>query len=301
MNSHKNRTISILLPSRNRPKSLERLFSSISATSASLKLIEVLVYLDLDDFVTDETKFRNFNFVKFFRGPRVWMSLAQNFLFMQSRGDILMAASDDFIFKTKHWDEKVREVFEESLNKPLLLFGNDLGKHAGKLSTHFFLNRVWPSKLGYWVPVNRNGVWDLWIYELATKLNCVIYREDLIFEHAHFRHSQKSKFLNRPDSLSLEIMQSQELVKPLRTYRLLGRERTLDLLFMTQPLENLPRSKFNFILSRLFLFLIGNKLSSFGRQKILVRNNFEIFLDIFEFVRFKIGKFTEYLRALDDI
>jgi len=287
--SRENIQISILLPSRHRPDSLFRLFKSINSTAFALSYLEVLVYLDNDDELTKEEHFVQFSFVKFFRGPRVWMSLAQNFLYMNSKGGILMAASDDFIFRTPHWDSKVRDEFSRTEGKPLLLFGNDMGKYAGKLSTHFFLNRTWPEKLGYWVPVQRNGLWDLWIYELASGLSCIRYDKELIFEHAHFRHSSNHLYSNKIDAVSLEILQSQELVKPSRTYKLLERERIIDLLLLMSPSEDITLPKIRFLLSRTFLVLFGKRLTQSRRQKIIIRSNYEFLLDSLQFLASKVN------------
>lgn len=282
--------ISILLPSRNRPDNLLRLFTSILNTTSDTRSIEVLVYLDDDDVTTREEIFSDFEFVQFTRGPRLWISIAHNILFSKSNGQILMAASDDFIFRTKNWDLEVRKEFSKFQSNPLLLFGNDLGKHAGKLPTHFFLNRVWPEKLGYWVPVQRAGLWDLWIYELAKQLEIVKYREDLVFEHAHFRHSQDARFANHVDVISRQMIQDQNLVRPIRTYNLLKRERMIDVLHLSFPKEDFPRPIFQYFLSRAMLLILGRKLDGVRRRRIMVHNNHEIILDITQSFVSKVSK-----------
>ena len=42
--------ISILLPTRNRPQNLLRLFESLKATTLRLDLLEIVFYVDDDDF-----------------------------------------------------------------------------------------------------------------------------------------------------------------------------------------------------------------------------------------------------------
>jgi len=132
--------ISILCPSRERPKSLQRLLQSIQATANNIEDIEVLIYLDNDDESTLESDFTDYSFVRFFRGNRMWMSLTQNFLYSQSSGDFIMACADDFVFKSVNWDKIVVSTFASKKDSFWVLYGNDLGVHAGKLSTHFFLS-----------------------------------------------------------------------------------------------------------------------------------------------------------------
>lgn len=225
---------SILCPSRKRPESLQRLFESILFTTNSLESIEVLVYLDDDDQLTQPAEFKEFQFVKFFRGRRVWMSLAQNILYAQSHGSIIMACADDFVFRTRDWDKEVERVFEEKRDNFWLVYGNDLGKHAGKIPTHFFIHREWPEKLGYWVNPGRASLWDLWVYEIASELKRVSYLEKVVFEHLNFRQStSKEVFV---DETTIEITKAHTSFRPKDSYKLLERERRIDTILLAEEI-----------------------------------------------------------------
>lgn len=256
------KTFSILCPSRKRPESLRRLIDSIISTTHSLDSIELLVYVDEDDFLTQPGNFANHSFVNFFRGPRLWMSLAQNVLFAQSSGSIIMACADDFVFKSHDWDVKVKEVFESKEDNFWLVYGNDLGKHAGKISTHFFLHRDWPSKVGYWVIPGRASLWDLWVYEIATKLDRTIYLEAIQFEHLNFRQSSSNSVF--VDETTREITDLHASFRPKDTYRLLKRERRNDLIILAEAINASVPFEFRYLLGGIVeqIFNRGNNLTA---------------------------------------
>ena len=174
---------SILCPSRARPNDLRRLCNSINQTSKDREKVEILVYLDDDDFETNEKDFLDIDNLKFFRGPRVWMSHAQNFLYCHSVGQIIMACADDFVFRTNLWDEIVLEEFAKYEDRIVLIFGNDLGTYAGTLPTHFFLHRKVPATLGTWVMQGRASLWDLWANDVMRNIGRVSYLKDVVIEH----------------------------------------------------------------------------------------------------------------------
>lgn len=243
------KTFSILCPSRGRPKNLRRLLNSIRETTADLKRIEVLVYLDDDDSLTSPQDFGEYEFATFFRGSRVWMSLAQNILYSKSTGMLVMACADDFVFRSAGWDLQISRVFMTKSDPFWLVFGNDLGSHAGKIPTHFFLHRSWPSTLGYWVNTGRASLWDLWVYDVAKSIERVHYVEETVFEHLNFRQSKSREVI--VDDTTLEITRTHANFRPKETYRLLERERRIDALLLSEAIGSIPLVTLKYVIGEL--------------------------------------------------
>lgn len=268
------KTFSILCPSRKRPESLRRLLDSIKNTASNLETIEVLIYLDHDDEMTHPSHFGNYEFAEFFRGARVWMSLAQNFLYANSTGMIIMACADDFVFKTNGWDLQVLDTFRGKEDPFWLVYGNDLGKHAGIVSTHFFLHRNWPAALGYWVHSGRNSLWDLWVFEIATDLGRVCYLEEVIFEHLNFRQSASSEVF--VDQTTIEITNAHASFRPRETYKLLERERRIDLVIISDEIAARVPLKLKYLLSEVICSIPAIKRNTLSLKRLRTLTNLEI-------------------------
>jgi len=268
------KSFSILCPSRGRPKSLKRLFESIKRTTSDIAEIEVLVYIDDDDSITLMEDFSEYQFVRFFVGPRIWMSLAQNVLFALSSGKILMACADDFVFKTNGWDFVVQRVFGEKSDVFWLIYGNDLGVHAGKIPTHFFIHRSWPITLGYWVHPGRASLWDLWVRDIAIELGRLHYLEQVVFEHLNFRQTTSSDAV--VDSTTMEITNTQKSFRPKETYQLLSRERRIDIVLLAQTIQIKPPWKFKYIFSHLIFRFRSKSLDFASQRRLLTLTNQEI-------------------------
>jgi len=214
------------------------------------------------------------------------MSLAQNVLYAHCRGDIIMACADDFVFNSKNWDEEVEREFQSKSDPFWMLFGNDLGTHAGKLSTHFFLRKEWVETLGAWVFPGRNSLWDLWAYEVATDLGRVIYRDDLIFEHLNFRQSNSK--LAIADENASRISDMNAMFSPNRTYAQLHRERRIDYLLLTRAAGIKRRIKTNYFIAELIVLILNKKLVDNTKMKLLTLTNLKLFQYVSGFVYRKI-------------
>lgn len=274
--------ISILCPSRGRPQSLHRLLQSIQATASNLREIEVLIYLDQDDKSTTEHDYADYSFARFLRGNRMWMSLIQNFLYSQSSGEIIMACADDFVFKTNKWDEVVVGSFANKQDPYWVLYGNDLGVHAGKIPTHFFLNRAWPTLLGTWVQPGRNSPWDLWLLDVARQLDRLEYIRNLEFEHLNFRQTKSTEAV--ADATTTYISEMSYVVQPLRTYEKLERERRIEVLMICQEIGRKVPVRLKYLFSHIIVTIIQNRISGNKKIRLLSTNNTEIFVQIFKHI-----------------
>lgn len=103
--------ITLLAPTRNRPKDLRTFLESVKNTASSPESIEILFYVDDDDQSTIplikplEDEFKDFN-LHFHIGPRSehFSKDYYNFLAKMARGRWIMAINDDSVFMTKDWD-----------------------------------------------------------------------------------------------------------------------------------------------------------------------------------------------------
>ena len=241
------RKISILCPTRERPDQVIRLIESLLNNARFPEMLEILFYIDQDD----ETFPALDSFggtVKVFQGPRTWISNAHNFLYSHCQGEIIMTAADDMVFRTIGWDSAIYEAFDSVPDKIALVYGNDLGTHAGKIATHGFFHRKWVEALGTWVQPGRGSLWDLWSTENARKLGRLIYLDKLIIEHVHYRQSKVDVEFDNTYSFVRSMNSS---FRPEVTYKKLQRERRIDRILLSEKMESAPKRELNYFVGSL--------------------------------------------------
>ena len=108
--------ISLLLPTRERPDSMQRVWKSAIDTADHPKYIEICFYIDNDDLISiQEAKKMKVKYerVMYKVGPRIVLSQCWNECYKISTGEILMQCGDDLIFRSNHWDTIVRNMFRK--------------------------------------------------------------------------------------------------------------------------------------------------------------------------------------------
>lgn len=257
MNTNENDVISIMCPTRGRPSNVKRLVESILTTAEKPEFLEILFYVDNDD-ETFPKEVEDLVQVTVFRGPNIWISNAHNFLYVHSQGNIIFSAGDDMIFQTNGWDNIVRAKFKLIPDGIGLVFGDDLGTHAGQIATHGFFHRNWVDALGTWVQPGRGSLWDMWSTENARLLNRFFFMENLIIEHRHYRQSSSAVSF---DDTYARIRTSNASFRPEITYRKLSRERRHDRLLLTSIMHDSPPIESGYLLSELIVRLTKNRFS----------------------------------------
>ena len=238
------RKISILCPTRERPDQVIRLIESLLDNAQMPEMLEILFYIDQDD-ETFPSMDRFGDAVRVFQGPRTWISNAHNFLYSYCQGEIIMTAADDMVFRTIGWDSAVYAAFDSVPDKIALVYGNDLGTHAGKIATHGFFHRKWVEALGTWVQPGRGSLWDLWSTENARKLGRLIYLDELIIEHVHYRQSKVNVEFDNTYSFVRSMNSS---FRPEVTYKKLKRERRIDRILLSEKMESAPKRELNYLI-----------------------------------------------------
>jgi hypothetical protein len=241
--------ISILCPTRGRPNNVLRKIESVFGTATNPNLVEILFYVDSDDLTFPSSKIKNKN-VKVIKGPRMWLSILQNVLYTHASGEILMYTGDDVIFESQSWDQIVRDEFNSSKDKLLLVYGSDGGFYGEKIALHGFLHRNWIELVGCWVQPGRGVPYDFWLTDTARKLGRLRYKEDLKFTHLHFRQGNKAaKF----DPTYEAVSSSHRSFRPLLTYKKISRERRIDRVLLSESLNSQIKIETNYLLSEIFL------------------------------------------------
>ena len=173
--------ISILLPTRNRPHNLKRLYESVRATASQMP--EFSVYADEDPASAELA--RSLGMVVTLGTRRILLSDMWNVAYRAATGDILMLCGDDIIFRTPNWDVWVREAFAAYPDKIAFVYGDDLA-HGRKHGTHGFLHRTWVELIGYFTPpIFSFGYCDTWLNDVAEELGRRVFLPDVVTEHMH--------------------------------------------------------------------------------------------------------------------
>lgn len=171
--------ISLLCPTRKRPKNIERLWQSVLDTADSPEDIELILAIDDDDTSYDEQNIGNKK-----KYPRMVLSKYWNECYKRSKGDILFHCGDDIVFQTKGWDTTVKNTFEEYPDKIVFVYGNDGGPMTD-FGTHGFIHRNWVEAVGYFVPPYFSSDYnDTWLNDVA-KLIKRHRKIDIYTEHMH--------------------------------------------------------------------------------------------------------------------
>lgn len=183
--------ISLLLPTRGRPRLVERFLASVLEQSHSPDLIEVILCVDNDDPGSHGLRFPGLQVVEII-GPRQNMGAYNAICLERATGDITIAVNDDMIIRTKGWDDKVRELDARFADGVYLGYGNDLFK-GRELCTFPILSRRTAEAMSQPYPrIYRGAFIDVHLMDVFKRLaraghDRLAYCDDIVFEHVHYR------------------------------------------------------------------------------------------------------------------
>jgi hypothetical protein len=190
--------ISLLLPSRGRPKKFNRLISSINKTTFDLSSVELISIHDNDDESFCEIEFKKCKFKNIqIKSEQSSMGFYNSECLKKSSGESIILINDDVIFKTKNWDKLVNNLALKHKDSIYLGYGNDLFK-GSKLPTFPILNRALIELIKDPYPVEYKGAFidthlnDLFQIIRKKYQDRFEYLEKFIIEHLHYR-TGKSK------------------------------------------------------------------------------------------------------------
>jgi hypothetical protein len=215
--------ISIILPSRKRPKELKNTINSfISLADPALNNFEIIIKIDFDDhesldyIKTLDNKYENITFLINSR-LKGWYNLVDFFedLIRVSKSKYMFGFNDDGLMLTQNWNR----ILEEKLNEfkiyyPQVIWDIDLNGHLHDFREAF---PIYPKKLvekwGYLCPHNNI---DNWILEIGKRCTLDPWNEDIIeyIDDLYIRHSQI------PDESSKEKLETVNINHNLRDYHM---------------------------------------------------------------------------------
>jgi len=215
--------ISLLLPTRGRPNLVNRLFSSIAETTTRLDQIEVILYVDEDDAGSHHLDSKDFRVVRIV-GPALSMGGYNSACLEKAQGDVLILANDDMVIRTVGWDDRISAMNAEFEDQIYLAYANDLFK-KNRFCTFPILSRrtcellVTPYPAAY-----RRAFIDVHLFDIFKRLKHVgfdriRYRDDLVFEHLHYRtgkapydetygYGRSGRFADDPTFIALTAIRS---------------------------------------------------------------------------------------------
>ncbi|CAD6875261.1 glycosyltransferase family 2 protein [Methylomonas fluvii] len=217
----KNALISLLLPSRGRLQRANDFLQSVLENSEYPEYVEVIVYLDEDDFASHSMECPGLT-IKRIIGPRATMGAYNTACYEMARGDIIVLANDDMIIRTCGWDSIIRQLHDSIPDRIYLAYGNDLFK-KGNLCTFPILSRKTCEILQEPFPMVYKGAFiDYHLMDIFKRLEKlglkrIRYLPELIFEHMHYRagkapmddtYRQRGRFADDGDFLSLITMRA---------------------------------------------------------------------------------------------
>jgi glycosyltransferase involved in cell wall biosynthesis len=188
--------ISILLPSRGRPKAAAECIRSAIDTADEPDGMETVLRMDEDDNAGAyrDACFRLPHIVPMAR-PRALMSNNWNDAWVNATGEILMHCGDDIRFRTQGWDTMVRAAFEAYPDRIVFVHGDD-GSEVWKerFGTHGFIHQRWAKAVGYFVPPHFSADWnDTWLNDVANSLGRRVYIPAMVTEHMHWSFGKGPK------------------------------------------------------------------------------------------------------------
>ena len=183
--------LSLLVPTRGRAELARRFLESVLARSERPDLVEVILYADEDDSASHALSVEGLH-VRTIIGPRASMGQYNSACLEAARGDIVILGNDDVVIQTRGWDRKLRELHAAMQDQVYLAYPNDLFK-GRRLSSFPILSRRSCELLADPFPRAYVGAFiDQHLLDVFKRLEWrghprIVYLEDVIFEHMHFR------------------------------------------------------------------------------------------------------------------
>jgi hypothetical protein len=188
------KTISLLCPTRGRPARFAAMLeSALNYASGGVKL-EILAAVDDDDPCVAEYDRMSlvFPMLTVLVGKRKSNPALMNELAAIAKGDLMMAAADDIVFRTPHWDRIVVRAFAQHPDGMLVAYTND-GRDRGKCE-HFFVSRAWVQAVGCFMwPEFEHFCADEFVERLGQRVGRTRYLRELVTEHLHFKYGKAAR------------------------------------------------------------------------------------------------------------
>jgi len=181
---------SLILPTRERPGPVQRLFQSLLDTTSDPDSLEIVLYVDDDDPESARIEHPSLNLVKLI-GPRVSMGEMTRACYRASHGKFIVLINDDAVIRTQDWDLAVKDAFARRPDGIAMAYPNDL-YYGEKVSTFPILSRAACEAMGEIVPAEyRRHCIDSHLQDIFERLEKsgfkrATYLPQVIFEHLQY-------------------------------------------------------------------------------------------------------------------
>lgn len=169
---------------------IQRLLESLLETTSHLDQLEVILYIDNDDFLSAQLECPSLSLIKV-RGPRQTMGEMTAACYAVSRGRRVALINDDIIVRTPGWDVRITEAFSRFPDPYGMVYVNDR-YYGPRVSTFPILTRECWEMLTPAIPAGyRRHCIDSHILDLFSRLARLgypraAYLPDVVFEHMHY-------------------------------------------------------------------------------------------------------------------
>lgn len=175
--------IDLLCPSFGRPQRFLKMAQSAKEQASVPGSVRIYLFLEPDDPTLREyLSLRAADFVCMPQFSFGAAAPAWNFLAGASQGNILHMTADDLVFRTKGWDNVVRDAM---FGYPwrVLHYRDDYKNEEMALNP--FVSRTWYKNLGYIHPRLMHFYSDTWFEDIARRAGVLHYRDDLHITQEH--------------------------------------------------------------------------------------------------------------------
>lgn len=179
--------LSLVLPTRGRPRLAEFALRAIRDTAGRPERLEIVLYVDEDDPESHEIDTAGLP-TKRLVGPRARMGEITNRCYAASSAPVLMLVNDDVVFQTPGWDDRLLDTFAQWPDGVGLVWGNDL---CGGGPLHPAFTRRQCELLGGICPREYHRLFiDTHLWDVHRELAGLGYErraflDDVIVEHRH--------------------------------------------------------------------------------------------------------------------
>jgi hypothetical protein len=179
--------ISLLLPTRGRPFLVHRLFQSIVDHAAKPDKLEIVLYVDEDDFGSHGIEDNRLNILKII-GPRLTMGGYNTICMQRSSGDIIGLINDDITIQTPDWDQRIRDLHASIHDGVYLAYPNDMDR-MHTLSTFPIMTRKTCEILMDPYPAEYSHLFiDTHLFDIFMRLKHLGMNRVFFLDQVHFIH-----------------------------------------------------------------------------------------------------------------
>lgn len=185
--------IAILVPTRERMNNRLTLLFSILTTVKDINNVNVYYGVDKDDPTLEIIK-KVANAIPSLKiieidnnGKFIGLGKMWNILANATTEEIISMIGDDMVFKTKDWDVKILQEFENLPDDKIkAVYCND-DCHGEKLAVNLFCHRNYIKAVGQFMREEFRINWvDQWLHQVFNSVGRIKYRQDIMIEHRHW-------------------------------------------------------------------------------------------------------------------